>query len=127
MKTVVQAMIFVAAALTILAGCAASQDSTQTAGRKALMADGKALAQMQCSACHAIGRTDASLRTDAPAFRSILSRYRADVLEDELVEGIKLGHPDMPQFKLNPRAVDALVEYLKSIQSQAPIAKPDTR
>lgn len=126
MKAIVPAALFTTAMLAVLAGCAVAPDSTQTADRKVLLANGEALAQMQCSSCHAIGSTGTSPRSDAPVFRSILSRYRANVLEDELVEGIKLSHPDMPQFKLNPRAVDALVVYLRSIQSPVPKAKPDT-
>ncbi|MBI1330501.1 MAG: c-type cytochrome [Alphaproteobacteria bacterium] len=80
--------------------------------------DGHLLAERQCSTCHAIGRKGASPRPDAPVFRTILRRYRADVLEQELVEGIKLGHPDMPLFQLNPAAVDDLIAYLKSIQQR---------
>ncbi|MBI3677442.1 MAG: cytochrome c [Proteobacteria bacterium] len=87
------------------------------------VADGKLVAQNECSRCHAIDQEGANPRADAPLFRQILSRYRSDALEDELVEGIKLGHPDMPQFKLNPRAVDDLIAYLRSIQ-EPPVASP---
>jgi hypothetical protein len=33
------------------------------------------------------------------------------------VEGIKLGHRNMPRFTFNPAAVDALIVYLRSIQT----------
>ena len=110
----------------ILIAAGASAGCTQTGMAKDdhdAVADGKLVAQNECSRCHAIGRDGVSARPDAPLFRQILSRYRSDALEDELVEGIKLGHPDMPQFTLNPRAVDDLIAYLRSIQ-EPPAANP---
>jgi hypothetical protein len=41
------------------------------------------------------------------------------VLEEELIEGIRVNH-EMPEFQLNPQGVDALVAYLQSIQQPAP-------
>lgn len=82
------------------------------------------MATRDCSGCHAVSTSGTSPRPDAPVFRRVLRRYHADVLEDELVEGIKLGHPDMPQFKLNPKSVEALIAYLRSIQQPDPHAQP---
>ncbi len=111
------------AATALLAACA-----PQTAGVEAARAgtgdailDGRAVAEEQCGSCHAPGVEGDSPRADAPVFRTILSRYRADTLTEELISGIKLGHPDMPQFELNPQGVDSLIAYLKSIQ-QPPAA-----
>lgn len=92
---------------------------------ESIVEDGRAIAEAQCARCHAVGAFGDSPRPDAPALRVILSRYRADVLEEELDNGIKLGHPDMPRFQLNPQGVSALVAYLKSIQTPpAEKAKP---
>lgn len=84
---------------------------------ESVLEDGHLLATRQCSLCHAVEKTGASPRPDAPPFRYILSGYHGEVLRDELVEGIKVGHPDMPKFQLNPAAVDALLAYLRSIQT----------
>ncbi len=92
-------------------------------GQSPQFEDGQVLAQRQCGFCHAIGTSGASPRPDAPPFRRILRRYRADVLEQELVEGIKLGHPDMPRFQLNPRSVSGLIVYLRAIQEEELVAK----
>jgi cytochrome c len=78
--------------------------------------DGRAIAQAQCSSCHAIGYMDSSPRQDAPPFREIGRRYQFPVLQQELMEGIKLGHPDMPRFQFSPRGTDALVAYLRDLQ-----------
>lgn len=55
----------------------------------------------------------------APVFRTVLSRYRAEVLREELISGIRVAHP-MPDFQFNPQGVDALIAYMQSIQQPAP-------
>jgi mono/diheme cytochrome c family protein len=77
--------------------------------------DGRAIAEAQCATCHAVGRDGASPNAAAPVFRTLLSRYRADVLEEELINGIRVSHP-MPEFQFNPQGVDELIVYLESIQ-----------
>lgn len=69
-----------------------------------------------CGACHATGRTGASRRPDAPAFRTLGKRYPIDSLEESLGEGIMAGHPDMPEMSFDGDDVGAIVDYLKSIQ-----------
>ena len=80
-----------------------------------LISDGRDIAEAQCARCHAVGTYGASPVLAAPTFRTVLSRYRADVLEQELREGIQVAHP-MPDFQFNPQGVRALVAYLNSIQ-----------
>jgi mono/diheme cytochrome c family protein len=116
------------AASALLVACAPQKTSATNGDAVALIDDGRAIAEEQCGRCHAPGTEGASPRADAPPFRTILSRYRADTLTEELISGIKLGHPDMPLFELNPQGVDDLVAYLKSIQEPtAPNSAPDPR
>ena len=86
----------------------------------ALVEDGRAIAERNCSSCHAIGPDGPSPHPMAPPFRSVLSRYRADVLETELIEGMRVAHAPMPQFKFKPEATDALIAYLRSVQIRDP-------
>lgn len=102
-----------------LLACAPQTPTVVNGNAVASIEDGRAIAEEQCGRCHAPGAEGDSPRTDAPPFRTILSRYRADTLTEELISGIKLGHPDMPLFELNPQGVDDLVAYLKSIQEPA--------
>jgi mono/diheme cytochrome c family protein len=81
-----------------------------------MIADGRDIAVNQCSRCHGIDHDKTSPRADAPPFATIGRRYRFPVLADELMEGVKLGHPDMPKFELQPTGVDSLIAYLRSIQ-----------
>ncbi|KAF0175652.1 MAG: cytochrome c [Hyphomonadaceae bacterium] len=101
------------AMLTFLTACA---PNPVDAGAVDAIQDGREIAEAQCGHCHAPGPEGDSPRADAPPFRTILARYRADTLTEELISGIKLGHPDMPLFELNPQGADSLVAYLKSIQ-----------
>ncbi len=98
---------------TMLSGCNGTVQNPNGA-----IEDGRMMAERQCSACHAIGTTGESPVPEAPVFRTILSRYRSDVLEDDLVENIKIGHSSMPEFQFNPAAVDDLISYLQSIQQK---------
>lgn len=91
---------------------AAAQDMSDA---QAFVNDGRDIAEAQCSSCHAIGPYGDSPNAVAPPFRTVLSRYHADVLEQELIEGIRVTHP-MPAFQMNPLGVDALIAYLRSIQ-----------
>jgi mono/diheme cytochrome c family protein len=78
--------------------------------------NGKLAATRQCARCHAIGRTGVSPLPEAPVFRTILSRYRREVLEVELIQHIQIGHATMPDFQFNPAVASDLLAYLDSIQ-----------
>ena len=77
---------------------------------------GRALAQMNCSRCHAVGEKGKSPNPLSPPFRELGKRYDPDMLQEALAEGILTGHPEMPEFKLTPQQIDDLITYLKSIQ-----------
>ena len=103
-----------AAAAFVLTACAA-QPEAPAAPTETLASDGRAIAEAQCAGCHAIGEYGASPVPEAPVFRTMLNRYRADVLEEEMIEGIQINHR-MPDFQFNPQGADALIAYLRSIQ-----------
>ena len=54
----------------------------------------------------------------APPFRTLSRNYPVNALEEAFAKGILVGHRDMPQFQLEPAEIDALVQYLNSIQEQ---------
>lgn len=78
---------------------------------------GHDLVQSNCSRCHAIEARGESPNPKAPHFRELDQRYPIDSLAEALAEGIRTGHPQMPEFVFAPDEVDAIVAYLKSIQS----------
>ena len=81
-------------------------------------AEGQQLAQTYCATCHAIGAEGASPHQMAPPFRTLSRDYPISSLEEAFAEGVLVGHPDMPEFRLEPDQIDALVAYITTIQDQ---------
>jgi cytochrome c len=77
---------------------------------------GAALVAQQCAMCHAVGRFDESLERQAPPLRTLSRRVPLDRLEGLLGTGLLGGHPVMPKFAFEPRDVEAIMRYLRSIQ-----------
>lgn len=83
------------------------------------IADGREIAVHQCSNCHGLDQ-DASLRTDAPPLRYVLSVYPPESLAEDFRAGIHVGHEDMPDFVFGDLGIDVLLSYLVSIQETPP-------
>lgn len=77
---------------------------------------GRTLARTQCARCHAVGRTGASPLRQAPPFRTLHQSYPVEDLGEALTEGIRTGHPSMPEFRFDPDEAEALIAYLKSLE-----------
>ncbi len=90
------------------------------AAEKTLVNKGKVLVEQNCSRCHAIGKEGDSPHPQAPPLRTLSRKYPIEDLAESLAEGIVSGHPDMPVFVFNPHAVEAIIQYLQSIQIERP-------
>jgi mono/diheme cytochrome c family protein len=78
---------------------------------------GRAFAEQNCGSCHATGFSGASPLAKAPPFRTLHERYPVENLTEALAEGIRTGHPVMPQFDaLDTEQIDDLIAYLKSLE-----------
>lgn len=115
-------MRLVLGALAAAAACAcAGGDVAATGAGGAADADmienGRQVAVAECALCHAIGASGESPRAGAPPLRAVLARYRPEALAEDLNEGIRIGHADMPEFELPVQGVDSLLAYLQSIQT----------
>ena len=88
------------------------------AAEKSLIDKGEVLVRKNCSPCHAIGKEGDSPHKEAPPFRTLSAKYPVDNLAESLAEGIVSGHPDMPIFVFSPHDVEAIIQYMKSIQAQ---------
>jgi len=105
------------AGLTLAAAPAVAQ-TDRPRGDADAVALGRSLVVRNCSLCHAVGRSDVSAKPGAPAFRDLSQRYAVEALGEALAEGILTGHPEMPEFRFAPHEVDAILRYLKSIQTK---------
>ena len=81
-----------------------------------LLGRGEAIAETLCATCHAIGASGKSPHSDAVPLRQLSWKYPVDTLEQPFLQGIVVGHPDMPEWQFTTQDVDALLAYLKSIQ-----------
>ena len=77
---------------------------------------GRRLASIHCSRCHAIDKTGESPLSIAPPFRTLHERYPVDSLQEALAEGIVTGHPDMPEFRFKASEVGDFLAFLKSLE-----------
>ncbi len=92
--------------------------SPAMAVEKDLTDKGRVLVQKNCSRCHATGTEGVSPNPEAPPFRTLSSKYPVEDLAESLAEGIVSGHPEMPIFVFSPHDVDAIIDYLQSIQEK---------
>jgi mono/diheme cytochrome c family protein len=101
-----------------LAACAHSDNEKAAhAEPSRLVALGRSIAETRCVSCHAIGETGESRNPEAPPLRTLSERYPVNALEEAFAEGVLVGHPSMPEFRFEPRDIDALLAYLESIQT----------
>jgi cytochrome c len=95
------------------------------AAEKDLATEGEAIVRENCSRCHAIGKEGDSPHPPAPPFRMLSGKYPVEDLAESLAEGIVSGHPDMPIFVFSPQDVEAIIDYLESIQEQPSPQEPN--
>lgn len=111
-----------AAAFAGLIGCANIGEDRSVAAiqqdQSVLAAAGRSVAVRECASCHAIDQDMISPLAAAPPMRTLLSRYEPDMLANDLIEGIRVGHDEMPLFDFNVAAADSLIAYLRSIDRQ---------
>jgi mono/diheme cytochrome c family protein len=115
--------LFALALCALASGCIGAKHVDP--GADALVADGRAIATTQCSGCHATGTYGESPAEGAPPFRHILERYSGEALSEDLIEGIRVAHV-MPAFQFDPKGADALIAYLRTIQTSEPIDRPES-
>lgn len=77
---------------------------------------GQTFVRANCSGCHAVDKVSASPLKIAPPFRDLHLRYPVEGLQEALVEGIVTGHPNMPEFRLDPGQAADVIAYLKSLE-----------
>ena len=77
---------------------------------------GQTFVRANCSTCHAIDKVSASPLKIAPPFRELHLRYPVENLQEALVEGIRTGHVNMPEFQLDAGQASDVIAYLKTLE-----------
>jgi len=77
---------------------------------------GQAFVRGNCNTCHATDKVSASPLKIAPPFRELHLRYPVESLQEALVEGIRTGHVNMPEFRLDPGLASDVIAFLKTLE-----------
>lgn len=81
----------------------------------AMIAEGKRLADINCTRCHNIAAEGESPLTDAPPFREIAKNYDREELVDGFMEGLAVRHPLMPDWDVTQPQAEALTAFVMSL------------
>ena len=77
---------------------------------------GQTFVRANCSNCHATNKVSASPLKIAPPFRELHLRYPVESLQEALVEGIRTGHANMPEFQLDAGQASDVIAFLKTLE-----------
>ena len=81
----------------------------------AKIAEGKRLAEINCTRCHNIEAEGESPLTDAPPFREIAKNYDEMELVDGFMEGLAVRHPLMPDWEVTEPQAEELAAFVLSL------------
>src|SRR6266849_3400771 len=77
---------------------------------------GMTFVRTNCARCHSVDKVSPSPLQPAPPFRDLHLRYPVESLAEAFAEGIRTGHPTMPEFRLDPGQIRDVMAYLKSLE-----------
>jgi cytochrome c len=77
---------------------------------------GRELAERHCARCHGLGEHGESPHREAPPLRTFGDKWPLESLEEALVEGIVVGHPDMPELAFDPDEISNLLGYIATLR-----------
>jgi len=110
----------------ILAGLAALSLSPPARAQEVSVTAGRELAMARCSRCHAVGRTGDSPNPRSPRFRDLGARFPFAGLREALMQGMIVGHPEMPIQHLTQAESGDLIAYMRTLQER-PAPRPRAR
>ncbi|MGI9412476.1 MAG: c-type cytochrome [Hyphomicrobiales bacterium] len=76
---------------------------------------GRELAELLCAKCHAIGPDGESTNPKSPPFRTLEAKLTLEGIEDQVAEGLSLGHEPMPTWQFSSQQIEDLVTYIVSV------------
>jgi cytochrome c len=72
--------------------------------------------RVHCAQCHSIDKASESPLRVAVPLRTLHERYPVESLAESLAEGIRTGHPSMPEYRLDPGQVGDVIAFLKTLE-----------
>lgn len=116
--------VFAASLAGVLLPAAAKTSVAQEVAEKADPEKGRALAEANCSPCHAIGMHDQppARINSLTSFRDLHHRFPVAMLLDAAETGVIEGHDEMPAFDFSRDQIRHLLSYIDSLSPN-----PDAR
>jgi cytochrome c len=103
-------------ALIVLGAIALCASEPACAQQSPAAQRGLTFVRVHCAQCHAIDKISESPLAIAPPFRNLHLKYPIESLKRPLTEGIIVGHPTMPQFRLEADQAGDVIAYLKTLE-----------
>ena len=69
-----------------------------------------------CARCHSIDKVSESPLRIAPPFRTLHLKYPIESLQEAFAEGIRTGHQNMPEFRLEGDQIGDVIAFLKTLE-----------
>jgi mono/diheme cytochrome c family protein len=69
-----------------------------------------------CARCHSIDKVSESPLAIAPPFRELHKRYPIESLQEAFAEGIRTGHDNMPEYRLDGDQIGDVIAYFKTLE-----------
>ena len=99
---------FILALLVMLLAIASANAQSAQRGLNYLRAN--------CARCHSIDKVSESPLKLAPPFRELHRRYPVETLQEAFAEGIRTGHQNMPEYRLDGDQIGDVIAYLKTLE-----------
>jgi mono/diheme cytochrome c family protein len=77
---------------------------------------GQTVVRANCNRCHSVDKVSPSPLKIAPPFRDLHLRYPIEDLQESLVEGIRTGHDNMPEFRFDVGQATDIIAFIKSLE-----------
>jgi cytochrome c len=107
-QTSVAVCVAAVASFVLFVGEAAAQSPAAQRGLNFVRAN--------CARCHSIDKVSESPLKIAPPFRTLHLRYPIESLQEAFAEGIRTGHDNMPEFRLDPGQIGDVIAYFKTLE-----------
>jgi len=110
-------LIAAAAMVAALSGCQSAPSTASHRGPAPVQAErGRAVAQSQCGACHALDMASASPRAAAPPFRDLRIRFNTVTWEREMARIATGDHFEMPPQRVDASDASDLHAFLQTLR-----------
>ena len=90
--------------------------AAEAAAQQPAVQRGLNFVRANCARCHSIDKVSESPLRIAPPFRTLHLKYPVESLQEAFAEGIRTGHQNMPEFRLEGDQIGDVIAFLKTLE-----------